>query len=100
MSGLELVFLAKGAHLILKMNLWADIGLLDHSFPWGVVLTLANFSLAVRASYILPILKHSLGENLEKHEEVLFLPLDITKTQKPVCHFEFWGGPLKLAKSH
>ena len=60
----------------------------------------ANFSLAVRASYILPILKHSLGENLEKHEEVLFLPLDITKTQKPVCHFEFWGGPLKLAKSH
>ena len=60
----------------------------------------ANFSLAVRASYILPILKHSLGENLEKHGEVPFLPLDITKNQKPVCHFEFWGGPLKLAKFH
>ena len=27
MSGLELVFLAKGAHLILTMNLWTDIGL-------------------------------------------------------------------------
>ena len=40
MSGLELVFLAKGAHLILTMNLRADIGLLDHSFPWGAVLTL------------------------------------------------------------
>ena len=29
MSGLELVFLAKGTHLILTMNLWADIGLCD-----------------------------------------------------------------------
>ena len=59
----------------------------------------ANFWLAVRASYILPILKHSLSEKLETHREVLFLPLDIKEKQTPVCRsFQVLGWTLKTGK--
>ena len=51
MSGLELVFLAKGAHLILTMNLWADIGLCD-----GATGTIVDF---IYVSNQQPQLTHS-----------------------------------------
>ena len=41
----------------------------------------------------------SLGENQGK-PEVVYLPPEKKKKKKPVCLFEFWGRPFKLAKFH
>ena len=54
---------------------------------------------AVRASYILPILRRLLGENPRKPGGGLSPPGNNEK-QKPLCNFEFWGRPFRLAKFH
>ena len=59
-------------------------------------------TIAVRASCMLPILRRFPWRKPRKTEGgggVVYLPLEKTK-QKPLCVFEFWGRPFKLAKLH
>ena len=57
-------------------------------------------TIAVGASYILPFLRRFPCLKLRKTGGVVYLPLEKKPKQKPLCLFEFWGRPFKLAKFH
>ena len=52
-------------------------------------------TIAVRTSYVLPILKRFPWWKLRKTRGVVYLPPEKSK-QRPVCLLKFWGRPFKL----
>ena len=57
-------------------------------------------TIAVRASYILPILKRFPRWKPGKTKGLVYLPPEKTKIETYLSFFDFWGRSFKLAKFH
>ena len=55
-------------------------------------------TIAVRASYILPFLRRFPRRKSRKNQGGWSISSRKKPKQKPLCLFEFWGRPFKLAK--